>query len=140
MAVVLRIEDLHKSFNLGLIPKKKEILKGVGFEVNEGEIFGYLGPNGAGKTTTLKCVLGLIFPDKGRIDLFGRHHLSLAAKARVGFLPENPYFYDYLTGQEFLDFYGQLFSLDRATRKDRIPALLKLVGMEKAAGLQLRKY
>ncbi len=140
MAVVLKIEDLHKSFNLGLIPKKREILKGVGFEVNEGEIFGYLGPNGAGKTTTLKCVLGLIFPDKGRIELFGQNYLSLAAKARVGFLPENPYFYDYLSGREFLDFYGQLFSLDRATRKERIPVLLKLVGMERAAGLQLRKY
>jgi ABC-2 type transport system ATP-binding protein len=140
MAVVLRIEDLHKSFALGLIPKKREILKGVSFEVSEGEIFGYLGPNGAGKTTTLKCVLGLIFPDRGRIDLFGQPHLSLAAKARIGFLPENPYFYDYLTGREFLDFYGQLFSLDRAARKERVPALLKLVGLERGAGLQLRKY
>jgi ABC-2 type transport system ATP-binding protein len=140
MAAVLRIDNIHKSFSLGLIPKKKEILKGISFEVDQGEIFGYLGPNGAGKTTTLKCVLGLIFPDSGQIEMFGQPHLSLAAKARVGFLPENPYFYDYLTGEEFLDFYGQLFSLARPERRQRIAALLKLVGMDKASGLQLRKY
>lgn len=140
MAAVLRIDNVHKSFPLGLIPKKKEILKGISFEVSPGEIFGYLGPNGAGKTTTLKCVLGLIFPDAGTIEMFGQPHLSLTARSRVGFLPENPYFYDYLTGAEFLDFYGRLFSLGRAERRQRIADLLQLVGMDKAAGLQLRKY
>jgi ABC-2 type transport system ATP-binding protein len=140
MGIVLKIDDLHKSFSLGLIPKKKEILKGISFEVAEGEIFGYLGPNGAGKTTTLKCILGLIYPDSGRIDLFGQSHLALRAKARIGFLPENPYFYDYLTGEEFLDFYGQLFALGRTERRERIKSLLKLVGMDRASGLQLRKY
>ena len=140
MGTVLKIDDLHKSFSLGLIPKKKEILKGISFEVAEGEIFGYLGPNGAGKTTTLKCILGLIHPDSGRIDLFGQSHLALRAKARIGFLPENPYFYDYLTGEEFLDFYGQLFALGRTERRERIKGLLKLVGLDRASGLQLRKY
>jgi ABC-2 type transport system ATP-binding protein len=140
MSPLLKLDDIRKSFSLGLIPKKKEILKGISFEVAEGEIFGYLGPNGAGKTTTLKCILGLIFPDSGSIEVFGLPHLALRAKARIGFLPENPYFYDYLTGEEFLDFYGQLFSIGRAERRERIARLLKLVGMEKASGLQLRKY
>jgi ABC-2 type transport system ATP-binding protein len=140
MAAVLKIDDVRKSFSVGLVPKRREVLKGISFEVAEGEIFGYLGPNGAGKTTTLKCALGLIFPDSGSIRIFGLPHLSLKAKARVGFLPENPYFYDYLTGEEFLDFYGQLFSLPRPVRRERAARLLKLVGMDRAAGVQLRKY
>jgi ABC-2 type transport system ATP-binding protein len=140
MKTVLSITNIHKSFSVGFIPQKKEILQGITFSVAEGEIFGYLGPNGAGKTTTLKCVLGLIFPDKGTIELFGRPHLDPRAKERLGFLPENPYFYDYLTAREFLEFYGQLFGIKRHERKARIAALLELVGMEKAAGLQLRKF
>lgn len=136
----MRPHHVHKSFSVGFIPQKKEILQGITFSVAEGEIFGYLGPNGAGKTTTLKCVLGLIFPDKGTIELFGRPHLDPRAKERLGFLPENPYFYDYLTAREFLEFYGQLFGIKRHERKARIAALLELVGMEKAAGLQLRKF
>ena len=140
MKTVLSIENIHKSFSVGFIPQKKEILQGITFSVAEGEIFGYLGPNGAGKTTTLKCVLGLIFPDKGTIELFGRPHLDPRAKERLGFLPENPYFYDYLTAREFLEFYGQLFGIKRHEREARIAALLELVGMEKAAGLQLRKF
>jgi len=140
MAVVVRVENIRKSFSPGLIPKKKHILKGISFEVAEGEIFGYLGPNGAGKTTTLKCLLGLIFPDAGTIELFGLPHLALKAKARVGFLPENPYFYEYLTGEEFLDFYGQLFDLSRPVRRQRVADLLKLTDMTRAARVQLRKY
>jgi len=140
MKTVLLIESVRKSFSVGFIPKKKEILKGISLSVAEGEIFGYLGPNGAGKTTTLKCILGLIFPDAGHIELFGRTHLDPESKERVGFLPENPYFYDYLTAREFLEFYGQLFGLDKNVRDGRIATLLKTVGLEKAAGLQLRKF
>lgn len=140
METVLQIENLHKSFKTGFIPKRKDVLKGISFSVAEGEIFGYLGPNGAGKTTTLKCVLGLIFPDRGKIELFGRPHLSLRAKERIGFLPENPYFYDYLSAAEFLEFYAQLFSLKKEEKRDRIHHLLRLVGLEKSAGLQLRKF
>jgi len=140
MKTVLSLENVHKSFKVGFIPKKKEILKGISFSVGEGEIFGYLGPNGAGKTTTLKCVLGLIFPDRGKIEIFGRPHLEPKAKERLGFLPENPYFYDYLTAREFLDFYAQLFRIDKNEREARIASLLKLVGIEKARDLQLRKF
>jgi ABC-2 type transport system ATP-binding protein len=140
MKTVLSLENVHKSFKVGFIPKKKEILKGISFSVGEGEIFGYLGPNGAGKTTTLKCVLGLIYPDRGKIEIFGQPHLEPRAKERLGFLPENPYFYDYLTAREFLDFYAQLFRIDKNEREARIVSLLKLVGMEKARDLQLRKF
>jgi ABC-2 type transport system ATP-binding protein len=140
MATVLRIENLYKAFRGGFIPRRKEILRGVSLSVDPGEIFGYLGPNGAGKTTTLKCVLGLIFPDRGRIEIFGRPHLSLQGKERLGYLPENPYFYDHLTGREFLDFYGRLFRLKKKEREEKIKSLLRLVGMERARDLQLRKF
>jgi ABC-2 type transport system ATP-binding protein len=140
MASALKIEDLHKSFKLGFIPRRKKILKGISLTVEQGEIFGYLGPNGAGKTTTIKCILGLIFPQKGKIEIFGRPHLSLQAKERIGYLPENPYFYDYLTASEFLHFYSRLFSMKRKEKEERINSLIRLVGLEKASGVQLRKY
>jgi ABC-2 type transport system ATP-binding protein len=140
MSTVLEIDNLHKAFKVGFIPQRREILKGISLAVVGGEIFGYLGPNGAGKTTTLKCVLGLIFPDRGRIELFGHPHLSPTAKERVGYLPENPYFYDYLTASEFLNFYGQLFGLKGRAKEEKINHLLQLVGLERARNLQLRKF
>jgi len=140
MDTVLRIEDLHKSFKTGFIPKGKKILNGISLEVKAGEIFGYLGPNGAGKTTTLKCVLGLIFPDKGNIEIFGQSNLSMQAKEKIGFLPENPYFYDYLSATEFLSFYSDLTLAKKEEKKAKIATLLKLVGLEHVASLQLRKF
>jgi ABC-2 type transport system ATP-binding protein len=140
MAKVLELEKVYKSYKLGFIPKKKQVLKGVSFYVNEGEIFGYLGPNGAGKTTTIKCILNLIFPDAGRITIFGEDSLKPKARQRVGFLPENPYFYDYLTGREFLAFYADLLGIHSRIKEEKTGYLLKLVGMERAADLQLRKY
>ncbi len=140
MDTVLRIENLHKSFKTGFIPKGKKILNGISLEVHGGEIFGYLGPNGAGKTTTIKCVLGLIFPDKGNIEIFGHSNLSMHAKEKIGFLPENPYFYDYLTATEFLGFYSDLSLVKKQDKQTQIDSLLKLVGLEHAAALQLRKF
>jgi ABC-2 type transport system ATP-binding protein len=140
MDTVLRTEDLHKSFKTGFIPKGKKILNGISLEVKAGEIFGYLGPNGAGKTTTLKCVLGLIFPDKGNIEIFGQSNLSMQAKEKIGFLPENPYFYDYLSATEFLSFYSDLTLAKKEEKKAKIATLLKLVGLEHVASLQLRKF
>jgi ABC-2 type transport system ATP-binding protein len=140
MAAVLEIDNLYKAFKVGFIPKKREILKGVSMTVEAGDIFGYLGPNGAGKTTTLKCVLGLIFPDRGNIRLFGHPHLSARGKENLGYLPENPYFYDYLTAAEFLDFYARLFGLRKKGKEEKIASLLRLVGLEKARDLQLRKF
>jgi ABC-2 type transport system ATP-binding protein len=140
METVLRIEDLHKSFKTGFIPKRKKILNGISLDVHSGEIFGYLGPNGAGKTTTLKCVLGLIFPDKGKIEMFGQSHLALRAKEKIGFLPENPYFYDHLTATEFLSFYSDLALTKKEDKQARIQTLLKMVGLEHTAGLKMRKF
>jgi ABC-2 type transport system ATP-binding protein len=140
MADAIRIDNLQKSFRLGFIPKTRPILKGITFSVREGEIFGYLGPNGAGKTTTIKCILSLIHPDAGTIEIFGRPHLSPRSRQSLGFLPENPYFYDYLTASEFLAFTADLFGLDRAEKEARIARLLKVVGLERAAGLPLRKF
>ncbi len=140
MDAVLRIEALHKTFKTGFIPKGKKILNGISLEVKGGEIFGYLGPNGAGKTTTLKCVLGLIFPDQGKIEIFGYSNLSVKAKEKIGFLPENPYFYDYLTAVEFLGFYGDLALVKKEDKQAHIEDLLRLVGLEHAANLQLRKF
>ena len=140
MANAIRIDNLEKKFRLGFIPKTRQILKGITFSVREGEIFGYLGPNGAGKTTTIKCLLDLIHPDAGTIEIFGRPHFSPRSRQTLGFLPENPYFYDYLTATEFLAFTADLFGLDRVEKEERIARLLKLVGLERAAGLPLRKF
>jgi ABC-2 type transport system ATP-binding protein len=140
MATVLKIEKLHKSFKLGFLLKKKEILKGISLSVEQGEVFGYLGPNGAGKTTTIKCILGLIFPEEGKIEIFGHPHLSPKAKEKTGFLPENPYFYDHLTATEFLDYYSQLFLIKKEEKEEKIKSLLRLVDLEDSADLQLRKF
>ncbi|NTV81976.1 MAG: ABC transporter ATP-binding protein, partial [Candidatus Aminicenantes bacterium] len=140
MADAIRIQGLRKDFRLGFIPKTREILKGITLAVREGEIFGYLGPNGAGKTTTIKCLLGLIRPDAGTIEILGRSHLSPRSRESLGFLPENPYFYDYLTAREFLAFTADLFGLGKREKEERIRRLLALVGLERAADLPLRKY
>jgi ABC-2 type transport system ATP-binding protein len=140
MSDAIRIHDLQKRFRLGFIPKSRPVLRGITFSVREGEIFGYLGPNGAGKTTTIKCLLGLIHPDAGTVDIFGRSSLSPRSREALGFLPENPYFYDYLTAREFLAFTADLFGLARRDKEERIARLLKLVGLERAADLPLRKY
>jgi ABC-2 type transport system ATP-binding protein len=140
MGQVLVLDNIYKAFKLGFIPKRREVLRGISFAVEEGEIFGYLGPNGAGKTSTIKCVLGLIFPDSGTIRLCGRPHLEPGAKSALGFLPENPYFYEYLSASEFLDFYAQLFGIPKGERAERIPRLLGLVGLGRAARLPLRKF
>jgi ABC-2 type transport system ATP-binding protein len=140
MAKALEVRELRKSFRVGFIPKRKEILQGIDFSVEEGEIFGYLGPNGAGKTTTIKCIMGLIFPDSGSVRIFGQDHLSHRARESLGFLPENPYFYDYLTAEEFLGFCADLFGLGRDEKAGRIARLLRLVGLDRAAAVQLRKF
>ena len=140
MDTVLHIEDLHKTFKTGFIPRGKKILDGISLDIKGGEIFGYLGPNGAGKTTTLKCILGLIFPDKGKIEIFGHPNLSVKAKEKIGFLPENPYFYDYLTAAEFLGFYSDLALVKKEEKRGQIESLLRLVGLEQSAGIQLRKF
>jgi ABC-2 type transport system ATP-binding protein len=108
--------------------------------VREGEIFGLLGPNGAGKTTAIKILMGIHFPTRGSAQILGRPLGDKWAKAQVGYLPENPYFYDYLTGNEFLDYYGRLYGMSRAQRQAKITELLELVGLRHAASVPLRGY
>jgi ABC-2 type transport system ATP-binding protein len=138
--IVIRTEELAKTFTFGLLRRKVRALRGVSFTVERGEIFGFLGPNGAGKSTTIKLLMGLLFPSGGRCELLGRKVPDVEAKRRLGFLPESPYFYDYLTGAELLDLVGRLFELPPAVRRRRAEELLARVGLERAAGLPLRKY
>lgn len=136
----IKIENLFKSFKFHLSLKTFRIIKNLSLDVNRGEIYGFIGPNGAGKTTTIKLIMGLIFPDRGRIEVFGRSPYDKKTRERIGFLPENPYFYEYLTGYEFLDFYGRLLGLAAAERKKRGEELLALVGLSGKEDLPLRKY
>src|SRR5215813_3160045 len=138
--LVVQTEQLSKIFRVGFWGKKVTAVDGVNMEVRRGEVFGFLGPNGAGKTTTLKMLMGLIYPTSGHARLFGQNLGDPQTKARLGFLPESPYFYDYLTSREFLGFYGHLFGLWGAVLDKRIDELLELVGMTHAKDLQLRKF
>ncbi|HEX8951936.1 MAG TPA: ABC transporter ATP-binding protein, partial [Polyangia bacterium] len=137
---IVEAEHLQKTFALGFFRKRVRAVDDVSFTVEKNEIFGFLGPNGAGKTTTLKMLMGLIFPTRGQARIFGRPITERAVKQRLGFLPENPYFYDYLSGAELLDLMGHLFGLSRAERRRRARTLLERVGLGRAGELALRKY
>ena len=138
--LVVQTEQLSKIFRVGFWGKRVTAVDSLSLEVRRGEVFGFLGPNGAGKTTTLKILMGLIYPTSGHARLFGRDLGDPQTKARLGFLPESPYFYDYLTSREFLCFYGHLFGLWGAVLGKRVDELLELVGMTHAKDLQLSKF
>lgn len=140
MENILKTERLSKTFRVGFWGRPATAVHSLDLEVHKGEVFGFLGPNGAGKTTTIKMLMGLIYPSSGQAWLFGRPIGDKEAKSRLGFLPESPYFYDYLTSLEFLQFYGHLFGLGGAALNKRIDELLELVGMTHARHLQLRKF
>src|SRR5829696_1815064 len=117
---VIEITNLTKDFEVGFFRKRKvRALDGLSLSIEPRQIFGFLGANGAGKTTTLKLLMRLIFPTDGRASILGQDIGDISMHQRIGYLPENPYFYDYLTPREFLDYSGQLFGLDSATRKQR---------------------
>ena len=137
---VLVIDRLRKVFKVGFWGRRVTAVDGIALDVQQGEIFGFLGPNGAGKTTTIKMLMGLIYPTSGTATLFGQPIGDPSAKAKIGFLPESPYFYDYLTGHEFLRFYGHLFGMRGTRLNARVDELLELVGMAHARDLQLRKF
>ena len=138
--LVVKTERLSKVFRVGFWGRRVTAVDGLSLDVQRGEIFGFLGPNGAGKTTTIKMLMGLIYPSGGSAALFGRAVGDRVAKAKVGFLPESPYFYDYLTSREFLRFYGHLFGLWGTALEKRVDELLEVVGMTHARDLQLRKF
>src|SRR5574341_1068156 len=140
METAISIEGFCKDYRIGFWRRPVRVLRNLSLEVRAGEVFGYLGPNGAGKTTTLKLLLGLIHPTAGRATMLGRPIGEVSVRAEVGFLPENPYFCDYLTGREFLDYYGRLFGLSGRLRRERVKDLLHNVGIASAADVPLRKY
>jgi ABC-2 type transport system ATP-binding protein len=140
MAPVIEIKNLRKSFRGHLGIGSHLAVDDLSLSVSPGEIYGLLGPNGAGKTTTLKVLLGLVKPDAGSVTLFGRSPRDVAARERLGFLPENPYFYDYLTAVEFLDLYGRLHGLDAAERRRRIDKAIERVGLAGREKTPLRKF
>jgi ABC-2 type transport system ATP-binding protein len=138
--IVLRADGLAKTFHLGFLRKRIEAVREATFDVRRGEIFGYLGPNGSGKTTTLKMLMGLVFPTRGRAEVLGRPVPDRAAKRKLGYLPESPYFYEYLAPEEFLDLVGALCDVPRRVRRERAAKLITRVGLEHARGRPLRKF
>ena len=136
----LEIKNLKKSFKSNFLIKEYHVLKDINLNVEKGEIYGFLGPNGAGKTTTIKCVRRIIFPNSGEINIFDKPYQSVAAREKVGFLPEHPYFYDYLTAGELLAFTGRLFSIPAKKIAKKTAALIKLVGLQGKEDLKLKKF
>jgi ABC-2 type transport system ATP-binding protein len=137
----IEILGLEKTYLVGFWRKRpKRALHPLHLSVEEGEVFGFLGPNGAGKTTTLKMLMGLVFPTSGSARLLGRDWTDPEVKAQIGFLPEQPYFYDYLTAHELLNYYGQLSGVPGKDRKRRIDEVLQRVGLTDVKGVQLRKF
>jgi ABC-2 type transport system ATP-binding protein len=130
---VIRVEGLKKEFRQGFFMRRVLAVKDVSFEVQRGDIFGFLGPNGAGKTTTIKMLTGLIRPSAGKAELFGQPIPSRSALARIGFLPENPYVYPYLTPTEFVELCGRLSGLRGASVHERTRRVLDQVGIAYAA-------
>ena len=139
---IVEIENLTKDYEVGFWRKRKvRSLDGLTLQVEGGEIFGFLGANGAGKTTTLKLLMRLIYPTAGRARILGRDINEVSMHTRIGYLPENPYFYDYLTARELLDYCAELFGYNRHERKRRSAELLARVHLdEKSWDKQLRKY
>jgi ABC-2 type transport system ATP-binding protein len=141
MSAAILTEDLTKDYAVGFWRKRPyRALDRLSLEVRTGEIFGFLGPNGAGKTTTLKLLMQLVFPTSGRAEILGRPVGDIAARRRIGYLTENPYFYDYLTAEELLSYFASLFGFTAADRKARVARLLDQVGIAGERRLQLRKF
>ena len=136
---VLAVEELYKTFKVGFFRKRIDAVRGVSFAVQQGETFGLLGPNGAGKTTSLKSILRLIRPDRGSIALFGKP-LSIESMRRLGYMPENPYVYQYLRAPEFLDLCGRLLGLDARSRTKRTEEMLALVGLSHATDRPIGRF
>ena len=134
------VRDLRKTYRTPFARRKVEALRGVSFSVQRGHIFGFVGPNGAGKTTTIRTLMGLIRPTGGEATIFGQRIPSRAARFQVGFLPESPYFYDYLSVGELLDLAGRLCGVPREVRRRRADELIARVGLDRARAQRLKKF
>ena len=137
----IEIQGLSKDYAFGFWKKQfRPALKPLNLAVRTGETFGFLGPNGAGKTTTLKLLMSIISPTSGTATILGKSFLDPEIKRRIGFLPEQPYFYDYLSATELLDYYARLSGVSQEKRNEKIDALLKRVGLGDVGNRQLRKF
>ena len=137
----IEIENLTKEYPYGFLHLKKKLsLEGLNLQVENGEVFGFLGPNGAGKSTTIKLLMRLIFPTKGTARILGKSIEDVTMHRDIGYLPEQPYFYDYLTAAEVLDYFARFHNLTATDRKERVQKMLEKVGLESAKKIQLRKY
>jgi ABC-2 type transport system ATP-binding protein len=137
----IEIIDLEKSYLVGFWRKRPKLaLRPLRLTIEEGEVFGFLGPNGAGKTTTLKLLMGLVFPTGGTARILGMDMDDPRVKSQIGFLPEQPYFYDHLSARELLNYYGQLSGMPARNRSARVEEMLKRVGLSDSAGVELRKF
>ncbi len=137
---VVRFEHVAKSLPYGFWLRRKQVLLDVSLTVERGEVYGFLGPNGSGKTTSLKCLLGLLRPDAGTVEIFGRPGNDPDARRKLGYLPEHPYFYPHLTGRELVDYFGRLFDLPSDVRRRRTDELIELVGMADKAAQPIKQY
>lgn len=140
MGTAIKIDGLTKTFRMLMHKDPVKAVDDLSLEVNEGEIFGFLGPNGAGKTTTIKMLLGIIFPSSGSAQILGKPAGDIDTKKQISYLPESPYFYEYMTGPELLDFYGRIFGLSASERQDKIDQLLKSVGLHLDRRKPLSQY
>jgi ABC-2 type transport system ATP-binding protein len=141
MPPAIRIEALTKDYAVGFWRRRPyRALDALTLDIEQGEVFGFLGPNGAGKTTTLKLLMQLIFPTSGRAEILGQPVGDVAVRQRIGYLPENPYFHDYLTAEELLTYFARLFGYSGAERMRRVSSLLDRVGIGGERRLQLRKF
>src|SRR6266702_6653612 len=139
--LAIEIQGLSKDYAVGFWKKRlRPALRPLNLSVKSGETFGFLGPNGAGKTTTLKLLMGIIFPTAGSATILGKDFHDPEVKRRIGFLPEQPYFYDYLSAPELLDYYARLSGMPRARRSQRAAQLLERFGLGDVGNKQLRKF
>ena len=141
MTAAIRTRELSKDYLVGFWrPRPYRALDRLSIDVAPGDVFGFLGPNGAGKTTTLKLLMQLVFPSGGEAEILGRPLGDVSIRRRIGYLPENPYFYDHLTAEELLDYYGRLFGQGAAERRQRVSGTLDRLGIGAERRLPLRKF
>jgi ABC-2 type transport system ATP-binding protein len=138
--IIIRLHEVRKQFSSDFLRRRREVLQGISLDVERGETFAFLGHNGAGKTTTIKALLGLIRLGGGEIEVLGRRPGDRLALGRIGYLPENPYFYDHLTGRELLGLMAELHGLAPQIARRRVDEILELVGMRDRAGQRMRGY
>ena len=141
MTAAIETQNLTKEYPYGFLHlKRKTSLENLTMQVEHGEVFGFLGPNGAGKSTTIKLLMGIIFPTAGSAQILGKPVSDVSMHRDIGYLPEQPYFYDYLTAAEVLDYFARFHGFSATERKERVQRMLQKVGLETAGKIQLRKF